>query len=57
MAWIARDKDGQLYIYSSKPTRHNIIWIQGNTFCEVSKKADESLMGRHITWEDEPVEI
>lgn len=64
MAWLARDTDEILYIYSYKPIRENSLW---KTRCDnfglesdminLPSDADEKLIGRHISWEDEPVKI
>ena len=68
MAWIARDLSEDLYVYDSKPIRDNEYseWIIPDAIryeifdlnrVELPSDADEKLIGRHITWEDEPVEI
>lgn len=68
MAWIARDLSEDLYVYDSKPVRDNGFheWIIPDTFrCKIfdlnmvflPSDADEKLIGRHITWEDNPVEL
>lgn len=69
MAWLAVDKDGQEYLYLNKPeryTHYNVfksdeidfeIWTSGGDNLELSKGSIEKLMGRKLTWNDEPVEI
>lgn len=57
MAWIARDKDGSLSVYEYKPERAKVIWIQEYSEVNLPSDADVKLIGRHISWEDEPVEI
>lgn len=68
MAWMARNKDGVLLISCNKPERINHKYWGFNaemlmdeftdtTFAELISIADELLIGQHITWEDEPVEI
>lgn len=64
MAWIARDKDNTLIIYADKPNRNmNAECFAINSFAfshdyvELPSNIDEKLIGRHISWKDEPVEI
>jgi hypothetical protein len=68
MAWIARDLSEDLYVYDSKPVRDDEFygWIIPDAFryeifdfnrVELPSDADEKLIGRHITWEDNPVEL
>lgn len=69
MAWLAVDKDGQEYLYLDKPERHihyNVfksdeidfeIWVSYGDNVKLSKGSIEKLMGRKLTWDDEPVEI
>lgn len=60
MAWIATDKDGGIVIFTNKPTRDKTIefWIQeSGDFKVLSKEIERSLIGRELTWADEPVEI
>ena len=61
MAWIARDKDSFLFIYKDKPTRGDMYWKSKcnheGDYILMSSGADEKLIGKHLTWEDEPVEI
>ena len=64
MAWISRDKDNSLFIYADKPTRRADIgvfaisaFVFSHDSIELPSNADEKLIGRHLNWEDEPVEI
>lgn len=73
MAWIARNNNGILVISNNKPERVNLKNLKYSywsfdtemlldeyadiTFVQFPSDADERLIGRHITWEDEPVEI
>lgn len=61
MAWIARTKWGFLNIYENCPEkRQDEVWKPEpfDSCClELPSDADEKLIGRHITWMDEPVEI
>lgn len=66
MAWIARDSDETLGIFGEKPTRDKFgRWrtdVAFNVYDDdfgigLPSDADEKLIGKHITWDDEPVEI
>ncbi len=60
MAWIARDKDNDLYVYMDKPKRDEIqsLWVSDNSnFAKLSYYGDRKLIGKTITWDDEPVEL
>lgn len=68
MAWITRDYDGHLYIFDTKPERDKeccqwYIPDVGYYFAfEVNMillpdNLDEKLIDRHITWDDEPIEL
>lgn len=64
MAWIARDEDNTLIIYADKPIRRTNVgcfavnqFMISHDFVELPSDTDEKLIGRHIDWEDEPVEI
>lgn len=60
MAWIARDKNGSLYIYSGEPYKTYGYWaLEGDSsnVIELPSDADEKLIGKHIDWKDNPVEI
>ena len=64
MAYIARDKNKKLYIFEDKPHQEGDIWappyvdVYTDSSCiELPLNADEKLIGKHITWDDEPVEI
>ena len=56
MAWIARDKDNTLFIYTDKPERREdleLFTISSlelySYHIELPSDADEKLIGRHIT--------
>ena len=69
MAWIARFRAGKaLFMFKHRPRRDREggIWCaRGDEYnfglelgtLELPSDADEKLIGRHITWEDEPIEI
>ena len=65
MAWLAVDKDGSECIYSDKPIRFKGIWetsyyedgdpMEGMVL--LPKGTIKKLIGRNLTWEDDPVEF
>lgn len=63
MAWLAVDKDGQECVYIFKPKRGNSQFdaVRMNNcitdFVELPSGSIKKLIGRDLTWEDEPVEI
>ncbi len=62
MAYVAVDEDGTEAVYSEKPYRFaNNQWdydIDADVVCvELPKGSIEKLIGRKLTWEDEPVEL
>lgn len=63
MAWIARDLENNvLCVYEEKPIRKGISWMPDlDKLCidmvKMPYNADEKLIGKHLTWENEPVEI
>lgn len=69
MAWLVRNNDGVLLISNNKPVRvNNSHWgfnaetvmndeYADTTFVKLPSIADELLIGEHITWKYEPVEI
>lgn len=67
MAWLARNEmDAVLNVFNNKPRLSSFgIWASED-FCNYNRvtlgvslpsDADEKLIGKHITWEDEPIEI
>ena len=55
--WIARDKNGELWVYSNKPIRDEEIFIRPcSEHSMVSIKGDDDLFPE-ITWENSPVEF
>jgi hypothetical protein len=72
MGWLAVDKDGTESIFITKPIRNNTLYVDlehtkyaeiWNTDdyedigIELPKGSIEKLIGRKLTWEDEPVEL
>ena len=70
MAWVAVDKSGVEGIFRNKPIRYidstesfwfNDIWCEGDVYFNskiiLPKGLIKKLIGRDLTWEDEPVEL
>lgn len=62
MAWLAVDKDGSEVICSTEPYRDiDDLWCIENTpesnIVQLPKGSIEKLIGRKLTWNDEPVEL
>ena len=64
MAWLAVDRDGGECIYNMKPTRHisKMWWLcdcEGDDKygIELPHGSIIKLIGKELTWEDEPVEL
>lgn len=60
MAWFAVDKNKSEWLFASKPFR----WIdydgwgtKDEPYYELPKGAIKRLIGRELTWKDEPVEL
>lgn len=51
--YVARDKNGSLYLYGNKPKKHSIIW----TNLGFVERLDSNLFPE-VKWEDEePTEV
>lgn len=52
--WVARDNNGELYLYNEKPEYYNKskVWSAGG----ICAKLDNNLFPE-LTWEDEPIEV
>ena len=69
MAWLAVDKSGVECIFDNKPERNNNQWddivysVYGEIYYDVDigivlpKGTIKKLIGRELTWEDNPVEL
>ena len=66
MAWIAVDKNGDEYIYEKKPLRSAMgYWKpiphdyedRDSDYLELPKGSIKKLIGRELSWSDEPVEL
>ena len=63
MAYVAVDKDGNEYVYDNKPIRRNKhrVWdISKGDYKNAEHLPNgsiEKLIGKKLTWEDEPAEL
>lgn len=64
MYFVATDKDGSEWIYSAIPIREELDWTialddfsRGEDLFELPKGSIRKLIGRELTWEDEPVKL
>lgn len=61
--WIARDKDGQLTLFSNKPHRCKEVGWNNESWDVVSMDefTDTMILNSNmfpdLTWEDEPIEV
>jgi len=56
MTWVAVDKIGYELISRTKPFRVGNYWI-GDSMFHLPKGSIKKLIGRDLTWSDEPVEL
>lgn len=64
MAWLACDKDGAEVIFRDEPTRGSEDWNpfkyhsgRDSDWIYLPSGSIEKLIGRPLTWSDEPVKI
>ena len=60
MAWVAVDKDCRECIYQFRPRRSSEIFIsqyEYSMWLVLPKGSIKKLIGKDLTWEDEPVEL
>ncbi len=62
MAWLAVDKNGDEHVYNVKPTRDKVykfwnVWVDEGSGVYLPKDSIKRLIGRELTWDDEPVEF
>lgn len=56
--WAAVDENRKEHIYEFKPYRSSIEWMPNRGgYMEVEQGTIKRLIGRELTWNDEPVEI
>ena len=55
--WVARDKNGELFLWKYKPERGDELWnVEGMFTFEPWFMIDSNLFP-NLSWEDEPIEI
>ena len=60
MAWVAVDKDGRECIHQFRPKRRNNQFIplyEYSMWMALPKGSIKKLIGRDLTWQDEPIEL
>lgn len=61
MAWLAVETNGNEYIYTYEPYRDNVggynMWMTDDKSVELTEGSIKKLIGRELTWNDEPVEL
>lgn len=61
MAWVCVGFSGKEIVCQSKPTRWNDRYWMMNSICsdsvELPKGSIKKLIGRELSWNDEPVEL
>ena len=62
MAFVAVDKNGEEWVYQLKPERDDSIsaWKQSMAWtdiCMIPSGSIKKLIGRDLSWNDEPVEL
>lgn len=58
MAWVACDKNGEEFIYQKKPYRWRNYWyLDDDSSVGIPKNTIKKLIGRELSWDDEPVEL
>lgn len=56
--WIARDKDGSLYLYPNKPIKQDLAGYFDSQDSEMIEKiVDLDYLFSFVTWENSPQEI
>lgn len=56
--WIARDKDGELYIYEKKPFRNEVEGFFGTEVGKVDifNRCVSDVLFKNVTWENSPIQ-
>ena len=57
MAWLSVDKDGAEFFSILKPDRGIVEWVTVSNYVELPRGSIAKLIGRKLTWDDEPVEL
>ena len=56
--WIARNKDGELYIYEKKPFRNEMEGLFGTEVGKVDifNRCFSDVLFKNVTWENSPIQ-
>lgn len=57
MAWLAVNTDGTERICQDKPYRLGDFWQEDCDLVDIPKGTIQKLIGKTLTWSDEPVEL
>ena len=57
MAWVAVDYDGVEWIYRMQPFREETRFKTNSECVELLKDSIVKLIGKELSWEDEPIEL
>lgn len=58
MAWLVKDgRDNTEWIFEYKPERASDFWYDTGDCVELPKGSIKKLIGRDLTWDDDPVEL
>lgn len=61
MAWVAVSRTGEEYIFNSKPYKvegfHYWLSSSKNQGISLPYKTIEKIIGKELSWDDEPVEL
>lgn len=58
MAWLVLDdRDNSEWVFEYKPERASDFWYDTGDCVELPKGSIKKLIGRDLTWDDDPVEI
>ena len=58
MAWVAVDEPNDETIFERKPERNGWYWdCHDDCFVTLPQGTIKKLIGRELTWNDEPVEL
>jgi hypothetical protein len=57
MAWLAVDENGTEGIYQCQPEKLSCEWGLAGDYVVLPKGTIKKLIGRELTWNDEPVEL
>ena len=57
MAWVAVDYDGAEWIYRMQPFRRETRFKTNSECVELPKDSIVKLIGKELSWEDEPIEL